>query len=250
MATLHGIGRADGYRGLGLSRRQAAWAIKALRDEALPLFAAADDREAVLRPEAVEPKVTLMPMTTGREVVEDYRSKGLSLRAHPVSFLRESLSERGFMRCAGLTTAANGQRILLAGLVLVRQMPGSAKGVMFITLEDETSTANLIVWPSVFETNRRVVLGSSMLGCRGKVQREGEVVHLLVEHLRDLTSDLKRISDLDTSFPLVAGRGDEVRHRHSGSPASRDSKALPTPRDMYVPDLHIDTLKLKARNFR
>jgi error-prone DNA polymerase len=248
-ATLHGISRADGYQSLGLSRREAAWSIKALRDEPLPLFAAADDRDAVLRPEAVEPEVTLTPMTTGREVVEDYRSKGLSLRAHPVSFLRGSLSERGFMPCAALGAAASGQRISLAGLVLVRQMPGSAKGVIFVTLEDETAIANLIVWPSVFESHRRLVLGSSMLGCRGKVQREGEVIHLIVEHLRDLSADLKRISGIDAPFPLAPGRGDEAKH--SGSPDSRDGKEHSAkPRDIYVPDLHIDTLKLKARNFR
>jgi error-prone DNA polymerase len=248
VATLHDIARADGYRSLGLSRREAAWSIKALRDEALPLFTAADDRDAVLRPEAIEPVVTLIPMTTGREVVEDYRSKGLSLRAHPVSFLRESLRERGFSPCGSLSNVVNGQRISLAGLVLVRQMPGSAKGVIFITLEDETSTANLIVWPSVFEANRRVVLGSSMLGCRGKVQREGEVIHLIVEHLRDLTFDLQRISGLDTLFPLIAGRGDETKN---SSGDSRDGKALrPKPRDIYVPDLHIDSLKVKTRSFR
>jgi error-prone DNA polymerase len=248
-ATLHGIGRADGYRSVGLSRREAAWAIKALRDEALPLFAAADNRDAVLRPEAVEPKVALTPMTTGREVVEDYRSKGLSLRAHPVSFLRESLTERGFLPCASLGTAANGQRISLAGLVLVRQMPGSAKGVIFVTLEDETSNANLIVWPSVFEANRGIVLGASMLGCRGKVQREGEVIHLIVEHVRDLSPDLKRISGIDGPFPLSPARGDEAKY--SSSPDSRENQPLaPQSRDIYVPDLHIDTLKLKARNFR
>jgi len=217
-------------------------------DEALPLFAAADDRDAVLRPEAVEPEVDLMPMTTGREVVEDYRSKGLSLRAHPVSFLRRSLTERGFVPCSNLATAANGQRISVAGLVLVRQMPGSAKGVIFITLEDETSNANLIVWPSVFEANRSIVLGARMLGCRGKVQREGDVIHLIVEHLRDLTSDLKRISDIEGPFALIPGRGDEAKH--SGSLDTRDGKThSPKPRDIYVPDLHIDTLKLKARNF-
>jgi len=249
-ATLQGIGRADGYRSLGLSRREAAWSIKALRDEALPLFAAADDRDAVLRPEAIEPEVALTPMTTGREVVEDYRSKGLSLRAHPVSFLRGSLSDRGFLPCLNLGTAANGQRISLAGLVLVRQMPGSAKGVIFVTLEDETSNANLIVWPSVFEAHRGIVLGASMLGCRGKVQREGSVVHLIVDHLRDLTSDLKKIAGLDAPFPLVPGRGDETKQSCS-SADSRDGKALSAkPRDIYVPDLHIDTLKLTARNFR
>jgi len=250
IATLNGIARADGFRGLGLSRREAAWAIKGLRDEALPLFAAADDRDGLLRPEASEPSVSLVPMTTGREVVEDYRSKGLSLRAHPVAFLRESLQERGFVPCATIRTARNGSRISIAGLVLVRQMPGSAKGVMFITLEDEQTNANLIVWPSVFEQNRRAILGATFLGCRGKVQSANGVIHLIVEHVTDLSSDLKRVSGLDTAFPMVSGRGDEAKTGGSGGDSREPKQPMTKPRDMYVPDLHIDTLKVTARNFR
>jgi error-prone DNA polymerase len=249
VVALNGIARAGGFGGLGLSRREAAWAIKGLRDEALPLFAAADDRAGEFRPEAIEPAVTLLPMTTGREVVEDYRSKGLSLRAHPVQFLRESLQAGHYQSCASLATTPSGRRISIAGLVLVRQMPGSAKGVMFITLEDETANANLIVRPSVFEKNRRTILSASMLGCRGKVQREGEVIHLIAEHVQDMTAELKTISELDQAFPLVSGRGDEAKGGGSG-PDSRDPKPVARPRDIYIPDLHIDTLKSKARNFR
>jgi error-prone DNA polymerase len=249
VAALHGIAKADGYGSLGLSRRQSTWAIKALRDEALPLFASADDRAAQLRPEIIEPAVSLPAMTMGREVVEDYRSKGLSLRAHPLAFLRESLAQRGFVPCSALREAPNGRRISIAGLILVRQMPGSAKGVMFITLEDEGANANIIVWPSVFEKNRRTILSASMLGCRGKVQRASDVIHLIVESVSDLTADLKTVSGLDAPFTLMAGRGDEARH--GGGSDSREAKPLqPKPRDIYVPDLHIDTLKLKARNFR
>jgi error-prone DNA polymerase len=249
VAALNGIARADGFGSLGLSRRSAAWAIKALRDEALPLFAAADDRVAQFRPEIIEPAVSLPAMTMGREVVEDYRSKGLSLRAHPVAFLRESLAAKGFQPCARLVATPNGRRISIAGLVLVRQMPGSAKGVMFITLEDETANANLIVWASVLEKNRRTILGASMLGCRGKVQREGDVIHLIVEGLRDLSADLKRLSGLDMPFPVQSGRGDNAKH--SGGPDSREAKAaIIRPRDIYEPDRHIDMLKVRARNFR
>ena len=249
VSTLYGIAKADGFKGLGLSRREAAWAIKSLRDEALPLFAAADDRENILRPEITEPAVTLTPMTLGREVVEDYRSKGLSLRAHPLRFLRQNLSGRGYVPCSALRDTPDGRRISIAGLVLVRQMPGSAKGVMFITLEDESANANLIVWPSVFENNRRPILGASMLGCRGKVQNANNVIHLIVEQVVDLTGDLKRISGLDGEFPLPAGRGDEARHGGSGPDSREPKQTVPTPRDIYVPDLHIDTLKVKARNF-
>jgi error-prone DNA polymerase len=143
----------------------AAWAIKALRDDPMPLFAAADRGGERPRPELREPAVSLPAMTDGREVVEDYRSKGLSLRAHPLAFLRGDLASKGFAPCADLKRTTAGRRILVAGLVLVRQMPGSANGVMFITLEDETGIGNLIVWPSVFEKFRRAILGSSMLGC-------------------------------------------------------------------------------------
>jgi error-prone DNA polymerase len=120
---------------------------------------------------------------------------------------------------------------------------------MFMTLEDESANANIIVWPSVFENNRRTILSASMLGCRGRVQRASDVIHLIVESVSDLTADLKKVSGLDATFPLVAGRGDEARH--GGGSDSREGKPLqPKPRDIYVPDLHIDTLKLKSRNFR
>jgi error-prone DNA polymerase len=251
VAMLRHIAAADGFAGIGLSRREANWAIKALRDQALPLFAAADDRAGELRPEAIEPAVTLAPMTAGREVVEDYRATGLSLRAHPLGFLRDRLAERGYAPCGTLRTTPDGRRAAIAGLVLVRQMPGSAKGVMFITLEDESANANIIVWPSVFEKNRRAILAASLLGCEGKVQSANGVIHLVVDHVRDLTAEMKQISGLDTAFPLKAGRGDEARHGGSGMD-SREPKQRPIiqPRDMYTPDLHIDTLKVKARNFR
>ncbi len=249
IATLKHIAAADGFAGLGLSRRDAAWALKGLHDEALPLLASADDRDTTLRPEITEPRVTLPAMTAGREVVEDYRSTGLSLRSHPIGFLRTRLQADNYAPCAALRTARNGSRISIAGLTLVRQMPGSAKGVMFITLEDESANANLIVWPSVFEGNRRTILAATMLGCRGKVQKANGVIHLVVEHVRDLTACLREISGLSGPFPLVPSRGDEARGGGGGAD-SREPKPITRPRDMYEPDLHIDTLKVSARNFR
>lgn len=121
---------------------------------------------------------------------------------------------------------------------------------MFVTLEDESANANLIVWPSVFERNRRTMLGSTMLGCRGKVQSANGVIHLIVEYLTDLTADLKQLSGRDAPFPLSAGRGDEAKHGGSSTDSREPKPAVRKPRDMYVPDLHIDTLKLKARNFK
>jgi error-prone DNA polymerase len=128
-------------------------------------------------------------------------------------------------------------------------MPGSAKGVMFITLEDESANANLIVWPSVFEENRRVILGATMLGCRGWVQSANGVIHLIVESVRDLSAHLKTVSGLATAFPLSAGRGDDAKHGGSGLD-NREPKPPVRARDIYEPDLHIDTLKVGARNFR
>ena len=248
--TLRHIAAADGFLGLGLSRRDAAWAIKGLHDEALPLFAAADDRAGHLRPEALEPPVTLAPMTVGREVVEDYRSTGLSLRAHPLAFLRETLNGRGYLPCQALRTARNNSLLSIAGLVLVRQMPGSAKGVMFVTLEDESANANLIIWPAVFEAYRRIILSATLFGCRGKVQNANGVIHLIVQDVANLSADLKRVSGSDGAFPLVTGRGDEAKHGGSGLDSREPKGPVSKPRDMYEPDLHIDSLKIRARNFR
>ncbi|SDB20481.1 error-prone DNA polymerase [Belnapia rosea] len=189
-AALERLAEADAFRALGLDRRQALWAVRGLADTTLPLFAAAK-RGGAPEPEAVEPPVALAPMAEGREVVEDYRSTGLSLRSHPVAFLRGELRARGMVACADLATARDGRWVTVPGIVLVRQKPGSAKGVMFITIEDETGVANLIVWPSLFERQRRLVLSAGMLACRGRVQREGEVTHVIANRLEDL-SDLLR----------------------------------------------------------
>src|SRR4029079_16752372 len=128
--------KADAFASLGLSRREASWAIKGLRDEALPLFAAAEQRMKEIGPETGEKEIFLPAMTRGREVVEDYRSHGLSLRPHPLAFLRSELAAKDISPCGTLREARDGSRITVSGLVMVRQRPGSAKGVMFITLED------------------------------------------------------------------------------------------------------------------
>ena len=152
--------------------------------------------------------------------------------------------------CSALRTAQNDTRISIAGFVLVRQMPGSAKGVMFVTLEDESANGNLIVWPAVFEVNRKAILGASMLGCRGKVQHASGVTHLIVESVFDLSSDLKRVSGLDDAFPLHPGRGEDAKRRGCGEDSRDPRPPKARPRDMYEPDRHIETLKVKARNFR
>ena len=264
VAALTRLAEADGFcEPLDLGRREALWAIKALRDEPLPLFAAASQAEArktdgddnpssseQALPELIEPEVRLRPMAAGGEVVGDYRHVGLSLRAHPVSFLRPDLAKRRVVPCAEAMGARDGRWLEAAGLVLVRQRPGSAKGVMFITMEDESGIANLVVWPKMFEKFRRIVLTASMIAAHGRIQREGEVVHLVVHRLNDLSGALAGIGEREAPFPLPHGRGDEFHHGPP-SPDPRDAppRAMRT-RDIYIPDLHIDTIKVKPRNFR
>ncbi|WP_315833528.1 error-prone DNA polymerase [Bradyrhizobium prioriisuperbiae] len=250
VAALVQLAKADAFGSLGLGRREASWAIKVVHNDPLPLFREADRREGQFKPEVIEPAVALPSMTERREVVEDYRSHGLTLRAHPLSFVRDQLSQSGISTCARLRDAPDRSRITVSGLVLVRQRPGSAKGVMFITLEDETNIANLVVWPSLFDKQRKIVLGAQMMACRGTVQSVSGVVHLVAEYLIDQSDLLRSISGID-AFTLPAGRGDEAKHGGSGFD-SREPKLSPTvkPRDIYIPDLHIDTLTVKARNFR
>lgn len=246
------LAEADAFRpSLKLERRDALWALKALRDDPLPLFAAAAEREAEVVPEMVEPSVSLVPMVEGRQVVEDYGHTGLTLRDHPMSFLREDLRRKNIVTCAEAAGHHDGKWLWTAGIVLVRQKPGSAKGVMFATIEDETGVVNVVIWPSLFERQRRVVLSASMLGVNGKIQREGDVVHLVAQRMFDFSSDLGSLGERDGAFPLQKGRGDEFATGSAGSPDSRDRpKAGVQARDIFIPDLHIDTLKVKARNFQ
>jgi error-prone DNA polymerase len=249
VASLVQLAEADAMReSLGLARREALWALKALRDAPLELFAAAAQREARTIEEVRETAVSLRPMTSGGEVVEDYRHVGLTLRRHPASFLRADLAKRRIVTCADAMSARDGKRLATAGLVLVRQKPGSAKGVMFITIEDETGIANLVIWPSLYERQRRIILAAGMFAAQGRVQREGEVVHLVAQHLTDLSADLAGVGERDDGFPLPHGRGDEFHH---GGPGI-DQRSLPKgpkPRDIYVPDLHIDSIKVKGAGF-
>jgi len=251
VAALTRIAEADGFRpAFGLARRDALWAIKGLRDEELPLFAAASQREGATVSEVSEASVTLRQMTAGREVVEDYSHTGLSLRRHPLSFLREDLAKRRIVSCAEAMGSRDRRWLEAAGIVLVRQRPGSAKGVMFITLEDETGIANLVVWTRVFEQHRRIILSSGMISVKGRIQREGDVVHLVAHKIIDLSRELASVGQRDVAFPLPHGRGDEFHH---GSPTP-DPRGQPQkvskPRDMYVRDLHIDAIRVKTRDFR
>jgi error-prone DNA polymerase len=247
VSSLVRLAEADAFHpSMGVARREALWAIKALRDNPLPLFASRQDEQPV--PEVNEVAVRLKAMTAGHEVIEDYAHIGLTLRAHPVSFLRPELAAKKIVTCADAAITPDRRKVTVAGLVLVRQRPGSANGVMFITIEDETGTANLVIWPSLYEKQRQVVHGAHMLAVEGRVQREGLVVHIVADKLIDLSDKLAGIGETEEQFQLQHGRGDEFHHGGGGT----DSRSRPPRkvRDIFVPDLHIDTLKLKPRNFR
>jgi DNA polymerase III alpha subunit len=152
----------------------------------------------------------LPPLPLGALVVVDYRRLSLSLKAHPVAFMRARLDARGAKRAEELAGAKSGDRVCVAGLVLVRQRPGTAKGVIFMTLEDETGVANLIVWPKAFERLRATVIGARFVAATGKLQNESGVVHLVVERMEDLTPMLGLLSERGPDLETLAP-SDEVR---------------------------------------
>ncbi|MFT8991180.1 MAG: error-prone DNA polymerase [Gluconobacter albidus] len=187
VSALECLAEADAFRVFGQMRRAALWSIKGLADTALPLFEAADRGRNFPLPEVIEPEIVLPQMSERASVHEDYRATGLSLTGHPVAFLREGLRKEGIIRCGDLPYLRDGRRIQLTGLVLMRQRPGTANGTMFVTIEDETGTANLIVWKDVQEKHRRPLLASRLLACKGRLQKEGDVIHVVVLSLEDRT---------------------------------------------------------------
>ncbi len=195
------LARADAFGSVGLDRQRALWAVRRLDETPLALFAAAD----AFDPPA-EPDVTLPAISAGEQVANDYRTLRLSLKAHPVALLRGRLARRGVVPAERLARTSHGDRRYVAGIVVTRQRPGSANGVVFITLEDETGQANLIIWPKIFERFRQVVLTAAMIGVDGPVQRQGQVVHILAERLWDLTPLLGSLAR-----DATPGRADEAK---------------------------------------
>lgn len=206
VSALEALAAADVFRSLGLDRRAALWAIKGLADTVLPLFAAADRKLNRPGPEVIEPDYMPRLMSEGREVVEDYNTLGLTLRQHPMAFLRPRLAQRGMVTCADLRIVRDGSRVVVPGLVLMRQRPGTAHGVMFMTLEDETGTANLIIWKDRAEAQRRIVIGVNAVACHGTLQREGEVIHVVMQRLEDLTPLMRDIAVSEEEEGTVAPR--------------------------------------------
>jgi len=231
---VHAIQRlaaADAFRSMGLDRRAALWDSRALKQAPdLPLFlhAEAEDEGTDSEP------ATLPAMPLAEHVVNDYQTIRLSLKAHPMRFLRDHYAARKFVTAERLNQIKDGRRLSIAGLVLIRQRPGSAKGVVFITIEDETGVANLVVWPDVFKKQRKIVMGARLVAVHGLIQRDPDsnVIHVVAQRLEDHTHMLRHLSEDIMAAPL--SRGDApgaIRPPPGRHP--RDVEIIPKSRDFH-----------------
>jgi error-prone DNA polymerase len=232
---------ADAFRSLGLDRRAALWAVRRLPDDVpLPLFEAAVARE---QPDEGAKPLPQMPLP--EQVVADYQTIRLSLKGHPMEFLRARFARENVLACRDINDANDRRFVRCAGVILVRQRPGSANGVVFMTIEDETGIANIVVWPKVMEQFRKEVMGARLVLIEGRIQSSPEkVVHLVAERLTDRSSDLALLSE-DRLGPPAVPHGpmpaeplqDDLR-QHPDSPAQRirhprDVRILPASRDFH-----------------
>ncbi|HEY1144687.1 MAG TPA: OB-fold nucleic acid binding domain-containing protein, partial [Sphingomicrobium sp.] len=231
---VHAIQRlaaADAFRSIGLDRRAALWDSRALKQAPdLPLFVAAAERDEGV--EAEPAKLPAMPLA--EHVVNDYQTIRLSLKAHPMRFLREHYARRGFITADRLAGIRDGKRVSMSGLVLIRQRPGSAKGVCFITLEDETGIANLVIWPDVFDTQRKIVMGARLMTVHGIIQKDQDdgVIHVVARKLEDHTHMLRHLSE--DSLPSTLNQGDGGGSwRPPAGRHPRDVEVIPKSRDFH-----------------
>ncbi|MEH6520289.1 error-prone DNA polymerase [Sulfitobacter sp.] len=226
------LAAADAFRSCGIDRRQALWQAQGLRDApSLPIF---EHAEAV--GEGSEPLVALPAMAQAEHVVADYQTLRLSLKAHPMSFFRTSLCKQGFASSHNLIHMAHGARVSLAGLVLVRQKPGSAKGVCFITLEDEDGVANLVIWPKLFEHFRALIMTARLLVVHGRVQTDGRVIHVVADRLENRTDRLDGLADEHVPMSQVGGETppqQRPNHVAGGRKHPRDVRIIPKSRDFH-----------------
>ena len=226
--ALHLLADSDALRSLGLDRREGGWEARRTPSDELPLFAAADAREL-----AQEPEIALPIMPVSEHVAADYQMTRMSLKGHPMEFLRGIFAREGILTCAQTDSAKHGARVKTAGVVLTRQRPGKGNAI-FITIEDETGVTNALLWSRLFERQRRAVMASRLMVIEGEVQRSKEgVVHLMATTIIDRSHELERLSqDHDPNVPL--SRSDEfaqpVYPRH-GHP--RDVRILPKSRDFH-----------------
>jgi len=209
---LRRLAAGDAFRSMGLDRQQALWQIRAVRDDALPLFDALEDGapgadatpSAAIRAIDLRESLARLPkVSETRKTIDDYNATGLSLRAHPVQFLRERLDRLGVSPASVIRDEArspDGKEAIVAGLVLCRQRPATASGIVFITLEDETGVVNLIVRPKVFERFRAVARLSGLLLAHARVERRGEVIHLQVSRMESLDGQLAGLAAQSRDF--------------------------------------------------
>lgn len=218
LAALERLADADAFRSLGLDRRQALWEVSALSDRPTGLFAGQSSESDT------ETGITLPEMSLSEHVVHDYSALSLSLKAHPVSFLRKQLVSMGALSAKDLNDFEDGTLLRIAGLVLIRQRPGTASGICFITLEDETGKTNLVVFKDLFDKYRKEILQSKLLMVEGELQREGLVTHVIVHHCYNLSGLLRRLSkNGDASEALqTLSRADEK----DGDPVSPQQRKV------------------------
>lgn len=240
------LAQADAFRSLGLDRREALWAVRALDGksaaEKLPLF----DQPAI-RLRELEPETKLPKMPLGEHVIHDYRSLGLSLKAHPVAFLRERLDRAGVTPNAGLPSVRDGRRVSVAGLVLVRQRPGKGNAI-FLTLEDDKAVANIIIWQRTFDRYRPVIMGARFVRVTGKLQSESDVIHIVAEKIEDLTPWLTVL--LEKVGPASLPGAGPAEHPVSGTdrgPAPRNAAIRP---DLATLSEEAESVMPKGRNFQ
>ena len=231
---VHAIERlasADAFRSIALDRRAALWDARALKQAPdLPLFVAADahDEGAELEPA----KLPAMPLS--EHVVNDYQTIRLSLKAHPMAFLRDHYARQGFVTADRIHGIRDGRRLSMSGLVLIRQRPGSAKGVCFITLEDETGIANLVVWPDVFDKQRKIVMGARLMAVHGIIQKDADdgVIHVVARKLEDHSHMLRHLSEELMPSTLNQGDGGGSWRPPAGR-HPRDVEIIPKSRDFH-----------------
>jgi error-prone DNA polymerase len=221
-ACLERLAAADSFRSLGLDRRQALWEVRGLPLEIpLPLFDHAGTEEA-----GAEQEVALPVMPLSEHVVNDYRTLRLSLKAHPMSFLRARIAAMRIAACADLKQCRAGAQVSVAGVVLVRQRPGSAQGVVFMTIEDETGVANSVIWPNVLERERKVVMGARLVVVHGRIQRHEDIIHVVAERLEDRSDWLHLLTEEGEALSLALAHADHVKH-----PGGEDSRERKRARD-------------------
>jgi error-prone DNA polymerase len=224
-AGLETLASADAFRSLGLDRRHALWEVRGLPKEIpLPLFEHGRTAET-----GAEPPVALPVMPLSEHVVNDYRSLRLSLKAHPMHFLRPRAQAARVMPCVALKSARDGARVSVGGVILVRQRPGSAAGVVFMTIEDETGVANAVIWPKVLERERKVVMGARLVVVHGRVQRHEDIIHVVTTRLEDRSDWLHLLTEDGEEMAVSIAHADEVRRPDPGSWRSAKPPDLPLP---------------------